>query len=56
MSNSLHELIRQDPQSKALYDSLPKDAQVALQEQQQCIRTREELTQAVRGFEKRSGK
>lgn len=54
--STLHELIQQDAKSRALYDQLPKDAQVALQEQRQCICTYDELTQAVNAFEKRSHK
>ena len=51
---TLHELIEQDQQSKALYERLPKDVQVALQEQRQNIHTYEELAKAADGFEKRS--
>ncbi len=51
---TLHELIQEDPQSKALYERLPKDVQVALQEQRQNIHTYEELFKAADGFEKRS--
>lgn len=54
--STLHELIEQDARSKTLYDSLPKDVQVALQEQRQNIRTYEELSKAADGFEKRSHK
>lgn len=54
--SSLHELLLQDAPSKALYDQLPKDAQVALQEQRQNIHTHQELAQAVCAFEKRSRK
>ena len=54
--STLHELIAQDEHSKALYDQLSKDAQVALQEQRQCIHTYEELAKAVSAFEKRSRK
>jgi len=54
--STLHELIAQDAQSKALYEQLPKDAQVALQEQRQSIHTYEELAKAVSAFEKRSRK
>ena len=50
----LHELIEHDQQSKALYERLPKDVQVALQEQRQNIHTYEELAKAADGFEKRS--
>ncbi len=51
---TLHELLHNDPQSKALYDRLPRDVQVALQEQRQDIHTYEELSNAADGFEKRS--
>ena len=51
---TLHELIEHDQQSKALYERLPKDVQVALQEQRQNIHTYEELAKAADGFEKRS--
>ena len=54
--SSLHELLAQDTPSKTLYDQLPKDAQVALQEQRQSIHTHQELAQAVAVFEKRSHK
>lgn len=54
MKNTLHELIEQDAQSKALYERLPKDVQVALQEQRQDIHTYEDLIKAAEGFEKRS--
>ena len=52
----LHELLAQDALGKTLYDQLPKDAQVALQEQRQDIHTHQELAQAVAAFEKRSRK
>lgn len=51
--STLNELIAQDAQSKALYDQLPRDAQVALQEQRQSIRTYGDLAKAVSAFEKR---
>ena len=54
--SSLHELLAQDAPGKTLYDQLPKDAQMALQEQRQCIHTYEELAKAVSAFEKRSRK
>lgn len=54
--STLHELIEQDVQSKALYDRLPKDVQVALQEQRQNIHTFDELAKAADGFQKRSRK
>ena len=52
--STLHELIQQDRQCKALYESLPKDVQVALQEQRQNIHTYDELAEAANGFQKRS--
>lgn len=55
-TSTLHELIAQDARSKALYESLPKDVQVALQEQRQNIHTYEDLCNAADGFEKRSHK
>lgn len=51
---SLHELIAQDSQSRALYERLPMDVQVALQEQCQSIRTQADLAKAAAAFEKRS--
>ena len=54
--STLHELIARDAQSKALYERLPMDAQVALQEQRQSIHTYEELAKAVSAFEKRTHK
>jgi len=53
---TLHELLQQDPQSKALYERLPRDVQAALQEQRQSIHTYEELSKTAEGFEKRSRK
>jgi len=53
---TLNELIQQDVQSKTLYNQLPKDVQVAMQEQRQNIHTYEELAKAVSAFEKRSHK
>ncbi len=52
--SSLNELLKQDSHSRLLYDHLPKDVQVALQEQRQNIRTYDDLTKAAAGFEKRS--
>lgn len=54
--STLHDLIRTDAQSKALYEQLSPDVQVALQEQRQNIHTREELQKAAEGFQKRSRK
>lgn len=55
-NTTLNQLIRQDDKCRALYDQLSKDVQVALQEQRQDIRTRDELVQAINAFEKRSRK
>ncbi len=52
--STLHELLAQDAASKQLYDQLPLDTQVTLQEQRQCINSYEELSKAVQAFEKRS--
>lgn len=52
--STLHDLIEQDSESKALYERLPKDVQVALQEQRQNIHTFDELSKAAEGFQKRS--
>jgi len=53
-NTTLNQLIQQDAKCRALYNQLSKDVQVALQEQRQDIRTRDELVQAVNAFEKRS--
>lgn len=53
---TLHELVCQDAQSKALYNQLSPDVQVALQEQRQNIHSYEELAKAADGFQKRSHK
>ena len=53
-SSTLHELIQQDSRCKALYENLPRDVQVALQEQRQNIRSYDELAKAAEGFQKRS--
>ena len=53
---TLQALLDHDPRSRSLFDSLPTDVQVALQEQRQDIRTRDELVQAINAFEKRSRK
>ena len=52
--STLNELIACDPQSRKLFQSLPPQQQVALQEQQQSIRTHAELENAVRGFHKQT--
>lgn len=52
--SSLNELLAQDQPSKTLYDRLPRDVQVALQEQRQHIRTAADLAKAAAAFEKRS--
>ena len=52
--SSLHELLAQDPHSRLLYDHLPRDVQLALQEQRQNIHSYDDLSKAAAGFEKRS--
>ena len=52
--SSLNELIANDTESRRLFESLPPQQQVALQEQQQRIRTFDELHSAVSGMEKQS--
>ena len=51
---TLHELLEGDPGSRQLYDSLAQAEQIALQEQRQNIRTREELERAASGFRKQA--
>ncbi len=50
---TLRDLIENDPASKQLFDRLPPDAQVALQEQRQEIRTYADLERAAASFERR---
>ena len=53
--DSLNELIACDERSRALFESIPPQQQVSLQEQQQCIRTYADLENAVHGIQKQSG-
>ena len=50
---TLRDLIEHDPASKQLFDRLPPDAQVALQEQRQEICTYADLERAAASFERR---
>ena len=50
---TLRDLVENDPASKQLFDRLPPDAQVALQEQRQDIRTYADLKCAATSFERR---
>ena len=50
---SLRDLIENDPASRQLFSRLPADAQVALQEQRQDIRTYADLERAAASFERR---
>ena len=50
---TLRDLIENDPASKQLFDRLPPDAQVALQEQRQEICTYADLERAAASFERR---
>jgi len=52
---TLNELIACDSRSRDLFQSLAPQQQVALQEQQQCIRTYADLESAVSGLKKQSG-
>jgi len=49
---TLHDLLANDNESKALFNSLAPQAQVALQEQRQNIHTREDLQRFQQAFEK----
>lgn len=51
--STLRDLVENDPASKQLFDRLPADAQVALQEQRQDIRTYADLERAATSFERR---
>lgn len=51
--STLRDLVENDPASKQLFDRLPPDAQVALQEQRQDIRTYADLKCAATSFERR---
>ena len=50
---TLRDLIENDPASRQLFSRLPADAQVALQEQRQDIRTYADLERAAASFEGR---
>ena len=50
---TLRDLIENDPASRQLFDRLPPDAQVALQEQRQDICTYADLERAAASFERR---
>lgn len=52
--NTLQALLKSDPKSRRLFESLPMDAQVALQEQRQSIHTFEELKAAAASFQQRN--
>lgn len=49
---TLHDLLANDNESKALFNSLAPQTQVALQEQRQNIHTREDLQRFRQAFEK----
>lgn len=51
---TLHELIENDPASRAMFESFPADTQVGLQELRQDIHTREDLERFSRGFLKQA--
>lgn len=51
--STLRDLVENDPASKQLFDRLPPDAQVALQEQRQEICTYADLERAAASFERR---
>ncbi len=48
--STLRELLAGDPRSRALFDTFSGDAQVALQEQRQNIRSYEELERVAALF------
>ena len=50
---TLRDLIENDPASRQLFDRLPPDAQVALQEQRKEICTYADLERAAASFERR---
>ena len=50
---TLRDLIENDTASRQLFSRLPADAQVALQEQRQDIRTYADLERAAASFERR---
>jgi len=51
---TLNDLLKEDEESRALYEHLPKDAQVMLKEQRQDICTYEDLMQTADGLQKHS--
>ena len=51
---TLRDLVECDPASRQLFGRLPPDAQVALQEQRQDIRTYADLERAAASFERRA--
>lgn len=51
--SALNELLSHDAQSKALFDTLPREQQVELKEQRQDICTREDFASTVHGLQKR---
>ena len=51
--STLRDLVENDPASRQLLSRLPADAQVALQEQRQDIRTYADLERAATSFERR---
>ncbi len=51
--STLRDLVENDPASRQLFSRLPADAQVALQEQRQDIRTYADLERAAASFERR---
>ena len=53
---TLQALLENDPQSRQLFDSLPQDVQVALQEQRQDTGSFEQLQQLSEGFRRRDAK
>ncbi len=52
--STLQELLEHDPQSKALFESLPVNAQMALQEQRQETHSYQELQSLASGFRKQN--
>lgn len=49
---TLHELLEKDSHCKALFEGFTPEMQVALQEQRQNIRTRQDLEHFAQGFQK----
>lgn len=52
--NTLQALLKSNSQSRQLFEFLPRDVQVALQEQRQSIHTHEELKAAAASFQQRN--